>query len=316
MINSLDISNLKWDNCSGICYQNRNRINKCLYSFFNKTDCKMDIEKRIGSNSTCAEVYLVNIDKTQVALKVLPILREKDETNNIKEIDFATKASRLVLNHKSQFFPIVYGSSLCKNIKFDDSSSFKEGSENYSVIKSIDSDNTLNKKEKVLLKIKISNCLEYEKYKEKYKNNLEVNANVLFSELAWSDLLQFIKENKVTETMCDNILFQVFSGINDLQTKLNLVHYDLHLGNILMLFSKIKDEKYLTCLIHDFGKTEEITNWTSEYYKEDYIKFIYAFCKSDIPHIIKEKLFKIENYLIGYTENKPPLEKILSFLTS
>ena len=117
--------------------------------------------------------------------------------------------------------------------------------------------------------------------------------------------------------MCDNILFQVFSGINDLQTKLNLVHYDLHLGNILMLFSKIKDEKYLTCLIHDFGKTEEITNWTSEYYKEDYIKFIDAFCKSDMPDIIKEKLYKIEKYLTkDYTENKPPLEKILSFLTS
>ena len=309
MINSLDISNLKWDNCSGICYQNRNRINKCLYSFFNKTDCKMDItvEKRIGSNSTCAEVYLVNIDKTQVALKVLPILQKKDEINNIKEIAFATKASSLVLNDKSQFFPIVYGSSICENIKFDDSSSFKEGSENYSVSKIIDSDNTLTKKEKA--RLKISKCLEYK------KNNLKVNANVLFSELAWGDLLQFIKENEVTETMCDNILFQVFSGINDLQTKLNLVHNDLHLGNILMLFSKIKDEKYLTCLIHDFGKTEEITNWTSEYYKEDYIKFIDAFCKSDMPDIIKEKLSKIEKYLTDYTENKPPLEKILSFLT-
>lgn len=83
----------------------------------------------------------------------------------------------------------------------------------------------------------------------------ELEGNILISELANMDLKQFVENHLDTHQIIpDNVWFsileQVLNGINIMQQN-NVIHYDLHLGNVLLL---MKNDDF-TCLIHDFGNS-------------------------------------------------------------
>ena len=277
--------------------------------------------KRIGSSSMAAEVYLLNIDGHEVVGKIMPITSEADEKNNITEIKFAIEASNLVVDKKSQFFPIIYASGHCEDTKFFKGSKFQESSDLYSYRAHI-RNQLPDRRSKLRFMASTRNFTKdqlIETYGKTYDQNYKISSDILLDELAWGDLNQFLETKPITPEMSNIIINQVFLAINDVQTKLNAVHNDLHLGNILMLLSKTPDNVFLTCLIHDFGKTEKIENWNSKNRTEDYIKFIYSLLQNDnISSEIKDKLNNLYNNVVkSYSGGeKNPYEIINTYYNS
>lgn len=226
--------------------------------------CQLNIEKRIGMESTMAEVYKVNIQEFEVAAKLLPILSNESLIGNQKEIEFATKASELVLSKESVYFPLVYTSTFCPETYFYGSSNpqlkFYERSLNYQqftfLINSIKNQKALNqitKYRKNFVDVNtIINLLHLN-----VSLSDKVSSYILFSELASFDL-DFYLSNYVLSSNDLYYLFEhILNAIEDLQTKLHVVHNDLHLGNILLLESVDSKIGYIP-LIHDFGKSRYI----------------------------------------------------------
>ena len=161
---------------------------------------------------------------------------------------------------------------------------------------------------------------------EMIKPTLE--GNILISELAQMDLKQFIEENLESGTVISDIVWfnifeQVLNGINDMQ-KINIIHKDLHLGNVLLL-TKNLDE--FTCLIHDFGMSEINDNMNKDDRSFDILKFIdtilnYKFGNemSSTKTMSKEFETFIRIFLSYITENESPepifIENIINFFIS
>ena len=161
---------------------------------------------------------------------------------------------------------------------------------------------------------------------EMIKPTLE--GNILISELAQMDLKQFIEENLESGTVISDIVWfnifeQVLNGINDMQ-KINIIHKDLHLGNVLLL-TKNLDE--FTCLIHDFGMSEINDNMNKDNRSFDILKFIdtilnYKFGNemSSTKTMSKEFETFIRIFLSYITENESPepifIENIINFFIS
>jgi len=70
--------------------------------------CNININKRIGSESTMAQVFEVEINNYPVAVKVLPITSKESYSQIENEVNLARLASNLVLNEESIYFPIVF----------------------------------------------------------------------------------------------------------------------------------------------------------------------------------------------------------------
>lgn len=282
--------------------QNRFEIYKSIKDTENlriNIDSKINIENRIGMESTMGEVFKINLrnDKSFhfLAAKILPITKDESYENNEKEIRFAIEASELVLNGESIYFPLVYGFSLCKEtyfygvptneIKFH--LRFYEKSLRYQKFKflmdSVESkDFLLNK----IIKYK-KNFLEPEKVNEILKLNLnlpdKVQSHILFSELASFDLNYYLDNSKILNLEILKslkslyfLLKDVFIAISDLQIKLNILHNDLHLGNILLIEDKDSEYKY-KILIHDFGKSRRLrfNGENLDYYDKEHDLFFF-----------------------------------------
>ena len=80
--------------------------------------CNISTNKRIGSESTMAQVFEVEINNYPVAVKVLPITSKESYSQIENEVNLARLASNLVINEESIYFPIVYGGILCPETYF------------------------------------------------------------------------------------------------------------------------------------------------------------------------------------------------------
>ncbi len=233
--------------------------------------CDIDIDKRIGMESTMAEVYKVSINKDKnlfMAAKILPITSNESYINNKREFEFAIEASNLVLSGESRDFLLVYDIAFCEETHFHGvkniSIKFHEKSLRYQQFQQLlDS----VKDEKIKLKI-----VEYKRKfispdyvrdllgLENVKLSNKIASHILFSELASFDLGYYLDHHILKKKDLYHLLKHIFLGIQDMQLKLNLVHLDLHLGNIVLIKN---DGKYLP-LIHDFGKSIKIDFSKSE----------------------------------------------------
>ncbi len=230
--------------------------------------CNVDISKRIGMESTMAEVYKVNIKENfSVAVKILPIINIESYTNNEKEFRFAIRASDLVLSSQSKYFPIVYDQLSCKETYFYGSNKpnlkFYEKSLRYQQFQDLlDAqieqkviDKILSYKKKFLDAEQVINILQKNKDFVNIDLSTKVASHLLVSEIACFDLDYYLDNNILTDTQFYYLLKDIFLAINDMYVKLNILHNDLHLGNILL----IKENSRYIPLIHDFGKSKEIT---------------------------------------------------------
>ncbi len=206
--------------------------------------CKIEAMERIGSASTMGEVYSHKIDNQMIAIKILPIVNLKSVSNNLKEIELAREVSQLVLDGKSKYFPLVYFDTFC------DSTFFYEHNESKFAKQS----------------------LNYQRYDRVFTfDNFKIKSQLLFSELAYTDLRNYLSE-KVDVIILNQIIIQVLQGINDLQN-CGIIHNDLHIGNILLLFNPLET---INVLIHDFGKSIKLDipyKFTNLQFKKDIITF-------------------------------------------
>jgi hypothetical protein len=95
------------------------------------------IVSQIGSNSVAGVVYKIIIDRNEAAMKVMPVTNDELLIQNKKEIQIANICSKLVISGQSIFFPIVYGSYVCNNIKYKKGTKFLVDSLKYSVSKNL-----------------------------------------------------------------------------------------------------------------------------------------------------------------------------------
>ena len=253
--------------------------------------CNIDITKRIGMESTMAEVYKIDINNESVAIKVLPILNDDSYKNNEKEFYFASLASNLVLSENSKYFPIVYTNNLifCKETYFFGSNKpklkFYEKSLRYQQFKVLINAQTNDKIIEKIISYK-KNFLDAEKIvklldskRVKYDNFVYVDlptkicSHLLVSELACFDLEFYLDNYTLSEWQLLNLLQHIFLAIQDMHVKLNILHNDLHLGNILI----IKENGEYIPLIHDFGKSKFFDQKNSENTSKDILTFISHF---------------------------------------
>jgi serine/threonine protein kinase len=275
--------NNKWNISNEYIGVNKDR--KAKFSLINSNNkmlnCDFIPEERIGSESTMGEVYKIKVKNINAAVKILPVINDSSIKNNQKEIDIAKELSNLVLNNQSIHFPIVYFDLHCDSTYFYEhqKSKFATKSLNYqlykklinslldeSVIDNIESLYKTNTSISQILKdIKVYDMID----------DTKISSDLLFSELAYCDLFHFIKtliyeyDINIRNQIIKEIIYQVLEGIKDMQNR-GIVHNDLHLGNILLLYkpyiSDIKEiediedkiiVKDLIILIHDFGKSSK-----------------------------------------------------------
>jgi serine/threonine protein kinase len=306
--------NKSWDkSCEYKTLEPRFTLYKDIKSKFPEKLCSSEwdsetsnikIIQRIGSPSNEGEVFLLSIDGLKFAAKIMPIINEESRLKNENEINYATRASNLVLDGKSQFFPMVYGTSYCQNTKFSEGSTLANKCFLYSF------KNQLLQKvpEKYMERTKrflISDDLDREEIKQKtmrlgnlsietiqdVEENCAIPSNILMSELAWGDFRMFIaKYGYQTSNMSFHSLMRmIFSAIRDLQTKLGLIHRDLHTGNILLRISS--EEGCFLPLIHDFGMTANLP------YPENVGKDW-----SDVAKILDESITEMERLGIEFVK--------------
>jgi len=206
-----------------------------------------------------------------IAVKILPIVNKGSYDNNAKEIELAKEVSQLVVDGTSKYFPLVYTSSFCQSTYYYDH---------------INSDFAIKS--------------------AKFQSSDSIKSHLLFSELAHSDLKNYA--SKLTQEELDEVILQVFKGIRDLQIHCNIIHNDLHLGNILLLCNPKKYD--IQVLIHDFGRSIKINKqFNSVQRKKDIIIFLSSIRELKMEKI-NSKINDVLEILDNSTSNFPIIECI------
>jgi len=362
---TLDLSPLEWDDNPNYLNSTIPRMNidiefNKLFSEKNKL-CSLvsstestsltgiTIIKRIGSDSSDGEVYLIKsnvldipgeIKELYAVLKVIPIMNNRSENIFNNEMTINRICSGMVRDGESSYFPLMYVAYKCDNIIFPQDNYLYLSSFKYIFLKNVN-DNCieilkkhgkgveLEKESRVikhalrriissinnLQEIKHLVILEYKKFLTKYgiedsiPIDVKIKGHIIISELASMDLRQYVFLNRNSKEIISNIKWlkifdNVLHGIKDLQ-KHNILHNDLHMGNVLMLNKNLQnsDEIDTTWLIHDFGKSIILSEWTVPYRRQDVLKFIEEFestkCKTsemaEFVNRLKIKANQIDN---------------------
>jgi serine/threonine protein kinase len=250
--------------------------------------CLLQVKKRIGSDSSAGCVYQLNVvgSVLKAAAKIIPIFTDQDVENNANEVEIASILSRIVLRGDSYYFPIVYNVIECKNTIF---SGFLKCLDpnviNMQILKDIHPMLTTKQIRDVSIMIrdchiptkifikKIKGIVGRDIMKKFNPKEIVIKCNIMISELAWGDLRQYIRSKSKSRYISKLVIYimkEVFRAIYVLQSN-NIVHDDLHTGNILIM---INDRGILVPLIHDFGKSYINRNFSDIDYTRDIIDFL------------------------------------------
>lgn len=256
------------------------------------------IVERIGSESSQGEVYKLKVQTFEFAGKILPITSDNSIEENENEIDIAVELSNEVRNNKTIYFPIVYASTLCEHTIFNKTSLFYNDSYKYAVINNLCNKENMTSacKKRLMCKYKNLDISDIKALHPEF-DNINIPSHLLISELCFSDLRQFIINNKNDEIFWISIIAHIFEAIKYLNETMNIIHNDLHTGNILLRIVKTEDSMIYQPVIHDFGKSRRICkneDWSMYDRITDVGKFLYDLkINSNIPNIIKMKCKKV-----------------------
>lgn len=233
---------------------------------------KIKVKDRIGSESSYAVVYKISLKifknkkqtKVVAASKIIPKLSSDsiDIINN--EINIAKILSNAVRKKETKFFPLVYKVCECNNTIYPNINIYnKPEIQDYVFEKYLTEDNKQSVR-KYMVENNITNDSTISKLiiskLRKQNTTINIPSTILISELAWGDLRMYIK-NKSTATiplLTDQILIEIIKDIIRaiiVMQKYNIIHNDLHTGNVLMLFRKINTSFKIIPLVHDFDKS-------------------------------------------------------------
>ncbi len=285
----------------------------------------LHIVRRIGSKSMDAVVFAAllfnsaqrilprrNVLPQKVAVKFMPVESERRHRRNLEEIAIAKRASQLVLRGISSHFLLVYGSTSCQSVLLP-----QESEQNF--CNSI----FLSRAQRALARTgapATQQSLEVKRLLAALRSNLDdekfiavcsemnlhcdlnkyVSCDVLVAEYAWGDLKTWLHDYSLTFADWINVLSQVFEAIDTMQKHMQVLHNDLHLGNVLMMLYN----KQALCIIHDFGQAEYPVDFgTAEKRTHDALKFIDS-CKRepDVKHLPPFLLDFCEKFLKTWTK--------------
>lgn len=102
-----------------------------------------------------------------------------------------------------------------------------------------------------------------------YIKNIKLTGDIMFSELADSDVKYYIEKNNLDILHLYDVIFQAITALIDFQ-KRNCIHNDLHLGNLLVL----RRDGKIIILLHDFGNTMQYPSHEAFDIISNKIKFI------------------------------------------
>ena len=327
----LDLKNKKWDNISGVPQSGETRLEVYdnVSKSFTKPYCfkpgndNLKVVKRIGSQSVNGEVYLLRTPAGKYIVgKIMPIVNEKTESDNKNEIKIALKASSLVHSGSTTHFPLVYGSSICENTMYDRSSNFISNSQDWWLRKQIMQ--SFGGKRARIEGVRFNQQTFGKSFEEKIAyakqrvptldvSKMELESDVLLSELAWGDLETFLQHN--LKNMSDEELYQMYAVIldviMDMQKKLHIVHNDFHSGNMLVVFS----DKGVNILAHDFGTAQEKKEFDTYDSLIDVEKITSKLLERHLNHklYMSPRLYNILSYIATIREKseKDPMELIV-----
>lgn len=325
----------------GILRKLSKRHDMCIFYGNNIKDTNTSlfykILKRIGSDSRDAEVYLVEFNykdyKYLVAAKLLVETMESDKDKNQTEIEIATLLSDAVMNGLTISFPLVYGVYDCNNIKLSSQGDLYHScllrnvndyllgiGKSRNQVRRFMHINKLKSKPELLEKVAefVGNKFVGNNFAKlgdtssafaSGEDSCDVilhtdrfKGHVMFSELAWGDLANFLEQChfdldcKQKTKMIRYIITGIYKGIRDLQM-FSVVHRDLHLGNVLIKIVKPNNVQYnIIPLIHDFGHSVIVTEWTPEDYTSDFEKITSTLTTNlHVPMEVKESLRNLLN---------------------
>ena len=292
MINSLDISTNIWNVIGG---------NFCSDKWSEDDDWnKITVVERIGSESSEGEVYRVELQGRQYAGKIMPITSDKSYEKNENEISIARELS------DNSYFPKVFAAGFCAKTKYNETSKFFEESYRYFLFEKVCED--MNRATKIRTKHKYKDTTVKE-LKNIFHEEISIASHVLISEIAFSDLRPICKYYYVSEKIWKEIILIVLKGIKYLNEVKNILHGDLHCGNIL-----IKIEEKSIPLIHDFGKSIRTDFLTIEERTADPQKFLYDLTlHPDVPLSLKEKIEQILTYTLTFKKVYPIMDDLIRF---
>jgi hypothetical protein len=293
---------------SSTCYSNR--LKNSILNIPN-----IEIIKRIGSPSTMAEVYHTKINNLDVACKLLPI----NSSASIKQIENEFIIASLVGKGDEIYFPYVYDkfyindtyfyNQKCPFIQTDTSKDFNSSSKWYQYYDYLITNAPHEMIDTIIL------------YKQKYiepditRDRLcpdiiiptNIRSGVLLSEILEYDLSYYLNTNTLSQKEWIELLTHIFKAIEIMHTKYNILHNDLHLGNIL-INDKIP-------IIHDFGKSR-ISKFDNHYDKQhDVVYFLGQLLdREDIPTKIRDLLDPMPD-IINNSNNQYPIIDIVKYIT-
>ncbi len=294
----LDISTDVWNKVAG---------NFCSDKWKDELDDWNDITiiERIGSESSEGEVYRIQIEGREYAGKIMPISSVLAIEKNENEIAIAKELSGLT------YFPIVYAGGFCSNTKYNEKSLFFEDSYKYFLFEKVCEDKT--KACKTRMKHQYKN-ISVQELKTMFYIPINISSHILISEIAFSDLRQICRYYTVNEKIWRFIILNVLKGIKCLNEEKNILHGDLHCGNVLIKVSE-KNQVEIP-LIHDFGKSRKCLFDNMSDRVTDAEKFLYDLTLHvDVPKSIKTEIEEILKYIssIFYSKSSYPImDEIIS----
>jgi hypothetical protein len=231
--------------------------NKKRY-LFNK-NIKIEFNKILGKsiNSRDGEVYEIEIIGKKIALKIVPLKENYSNT----EINIMNQLNYLVLKGSCPHFNLIFHNTNCNHIgKYVYKNTNINGIVNEIDIMNSYNDNItkmlyqLSKFSNVITEDKFSNFTSFPKSYQKLnhilnliKNDSNVHLNnykkykknslLIFTELSDIDLNTFLsnlKKNKDHTKLISSILKQIILALRVLHLKEEIIHLDLHSGNIFL----------------------------------------------------------------------------------
>jgi hypothetical protein len=173
------------------------------------------------------------------------------------------------------------------------------------------------------------------------KKVVKYPCTLLVTELADEDLYSWLKTERATLEL-NVMFFQIFAGLYSLRKYFNIIHNDLHAGNILVKKIPKNKGEYMTYtidgvdyhipnigyifIIWDFGygkipnKVKEIKKF-KEYYKEQekkgYDVVDYTRISKIVGSIVKNKEIKeIVKYILKCGKEKIPLQELITIFVN
>jgi hypothetical protein len=177
---------------------------------------------QIGSASAFGAIYQVKLPVSagtyaavSIVGKCMPDFDAGGDDDNDAEIALAQFASDLVVGGKTPRFPLLIGFARTCTV-------------------------TLRGTHRLTRQIRARRGLA-----QSLSIPLPNVASTMYSELATGDLIMWAGASHTAEEW-KRVVYQVIKGIQDMQAYMNIIHNDMHFGNVLLTASN-------TALIHDFG---------------------------------------------------------------